>query len=186
MRKINAILGPLMIILLAVHGIWGAFQLSGLVPGGSVVRKVLSYIMIAAVAVHILIGIKLTADTLIALKNSGESYFKNNLEFWVRRISGFALILFIICHMIVFMGVNGEVFRLQTFGGLQLAAHILLTVTLIIHLVFNIRPLFIALGIADRRFITDAAIILTILLALCAVGFIVYYLRWNVLWRYGS
>ena len=58
MRKINAILGPLMIILLAVHGIWGAFQLSGIVPGGSVVRKVLSYIMIAAVAAHILIGIK--------------------------------------------------------------------------------------------------------------------------------
>lgn len=183
MRKINAILGPLMIILLAIHGIWGAFQLSGIVPGGSVIRKVLSYVMVAAVVLHILIGIKLTADTLIYLKRSGASYFKDNLEFWVRRISGLALILFIIWHMIVFMSSSGEIFRLQTFGGLQLAAHIMLVIALVIHLSFNIKPLFVALGIADRRFVKDVCVILAIILALCATGFIIYYLRWNVLWR---
>lgn len=186
MRKINAILGPLMIILLLIHGIWGSFQLLGIVPGGSMVRKVLSYIMIAAVAAHIIIGIKLTVDTFIALHRSGASYFKDNLEFWVRRISGLALILFIIYHMIIFMGSSGDIFRLHTFGGLQLAAHILLVIALIIHLIFNIKPLFVALGIANREYIKDAAIILTIILALCAAGFIIYYLRWNILWTYGG
>ena len=186
MRKINAILGPLMIILLVIHGIWGTFQLSGIIPGGSIVRKVLSYIMVAAVVCHIIIGIKLTVDTLIAIKRSGASYFKDNLEFWVRRISGLALILFIIYHMLVFMGKNGEVFRLNSFGGVQLAAHILLVIALTIHLIFNIRPLFIALGITNREYIKDIAIILTVILVVCAVGFFIYYLRWNVFWSYGG
>lgn len=175
-----------MIILLIIHAVWGAFQLSGIVPGGNIIRKVLSYILVAAVAVHVVIGIKLTIDTLVEIHRSGASYFRNNLEFWVRRISGLALILFIIYHIIIFTGESGDVFRLQTFGGLQLAAHIMLTVALIIHLVFNIKPLFVALGIADRKFIKDIAIILTIVLTLCAVGFIIYYLRWNVLWKYGG
>lgn len=186
MRKINAILGPLMIILLVIHGVWGSFQLSGIIPGGNIIRRILSYILVAAVVLHMVIGIKLTADTLISLKHAKASYFKNNLEFWIRRFSGLALILFIIWHMIIFAGGSGEIFRLQLFGGLQLFAHILLVVALIIHLLFNIKPLFIALGIADRRFVKDVMIILTILLVLFAVAFIIYYLRWNVLWGYGG
>ena len=42
MRKINAILGPALIVLLLIHMISGAFQLYGLIPGGSTVRTVLS------------------------------------------------------------------------------------------------------------------------------------------------
>lgn len=186
MRKLNSIIGPAMIILLIIHGLWGAFQLSGVVPGGSAVRKILSYILVALVVLHIIIGIKLTLDTLIALKKSGASYFKNNLEFWIRRFSGLALILFICYHIFVFMSTSGEVFRLHVFGGVQLAAHILLTISLIIHLAFNIRPQFIAFGVTNKKYVKDVVIILSIILAACAIGFIVYYLRWNILWRYGS
>ena len=186
MRKINAVLGPLMIILLVIHGVWGAFQLSGLIPGGSLIRAILSYILIATVAVHILIGIKLTADTLIACRRSGASYFKDNMEFWIRRISGLAMILFIIYHMCVFLGISDEVFRLRHFNGISLAASILLIISLIIHLAFNIKPLFIALGIADRKYVKDVVIVLSIVLAFCAAGFIIYYFRWNIFWKYGG
>lgn len=186
MRKLNAVLGPLIIILLCIHGIWGAFQLSGIVPGGSTIKTVLSYVMVAAVALHILIGIKLTVDTLVAARRSGAFYFKNNQEFWIRRISGLAVILFIIYHMAVFMGGNEDIFRLRRFDGVSLAAHILLAVSLIIHLAFNVKPLFIALGIADRKYVKDVIIILAIILAFCAAGFIFYYFRWNILWKYGG
>ena len=186
MRKINAVLGPLMIILLIVHGVWGAFQLSGIVPGGSLIRAILAFILVTAVAIHTVIGIKLTADTLTSIRRSGASYFKNNVEFWIRRISGFALILFIIYHLCVFMGLDDEIFRLRHFDGVSLAAHILLAVSLIIHLMFNIKPLCIALGIANRKYVKDVIIILSIVLAICAVGFIIYYLRWNILWKYGG
>ena len=56
MRKINAILGPAMIILLLIHMISGAFQLFSLIPGGNVIRTVLSYLMLALVAAHTVIG----------------------------------------------------------------------------------------------------------------------------------
>ena len=88
--------------------------------------------------------------------------------------------------MLIFMGKQGEAFRLTAFGGVQLAASILLVITLIVHLVVNIKPLFIALGVADRRFIKDLMIVLAIVLLACAVGFVIYFLRWNVLWRYGG
>ena len=186
MRKLNSIIGPAIIILLLIHGIWGAFQLTSIVPGGSTVRQVLSHVMVTLVIVHIIIGIKLTIDTLLAIRRSGASYWKGNELFWIRRVSGLALIVLIVYHMLVFMTSSGEIFRLNTFGGLQLAGHILLVIALIVHLAANIRPLCIALGIADRRYVRDVMIILSILLAVCAAAFVFYYLRWNFLWRYGG
>jgi len=186
MRKINAVLGPLMIILLLIHGIWGAFQLASIVPGGSVIRRILSYVMVAAVACHIVLGIVLTAQTFKAIRRSGASYFRGNEEFWLSRISGLALLIFIIYHMCVFITPAGEIFRLNSFGGLQLAGHILLVVSLFLHLSVNIRPLFIALGIGSRKYIRDIIIILSVIMLVFAAGFIVYYLRWTYFWRYGG
>ena len=186
MRKVNSIVGPVIIILFLIHAISGAFQLFGIIPGGETVREVLSYIMVAAVALHMFIGIKLTFDTMLSCKKSGRSYFKGNELFWIRRISGFALILFIIYHMCVFMSTDGEVFRLNNFGALQLTAHILLTLVMVLHLLMNIKPLFMALGIANRKYLIDVIIILAAVLLLCAAGFIVYYCRWNISWRYGG
>ena len=186
MRKLNSILGPLLIVLLLIHGIWGAFQLASIVPGGSLIRKILSYVMVAALAIHVVIGIKLTADTLIAIRRSGASYWKGNELFWISRISGFTLIVLIIYHMFIFITPAGEVFRLNTFGGLQLAGHLLLVAALFIHLAVNIKPLCIALGISGRKFVRDIVIILSIVLLVFAAAFVFYYLRWNVVWRYGG
>lgn len=186
MRKINAILGPVMIILLLIHGIWGAFQLASIVPGGSMIRKVLSYVMVAAVAAHIVIGVCLTIQTLKAIKRSGAAYFKGNESFWLSRASGLALLLFIIYHMFVFITPGGEVFRLNMFGVVQLAGHILLVLALLIHLSVNIKPLFIALGIGSRKYVRDIMIILSVIMLAFAAAFIIYYLRWTFVWRYGG
>ena len=186
MRKINAILGPIMIILLLIHGIWGSLQLTSLTPGGAVLRSILSWIMVAAVALHIIIGIRLTVDTLIAIKKSGAAYFKGNEQFWIARISGLALLIFIIYHMCVFITPGGEIFRLNAFTGVQLAGHILLVLSLILHLAVNIKPLCIALGITSRKYGKDIVIILSVLLLVCAGAFIFYFLRWTVFWKYGG
>ena len=186
MRRINAILGPVMIILLLIHAITGAFQLASVIPGGSVIRSILSWMLAAFVLVHAVIGIWLTVQTLHTLKKAGRSYFRENGTFWLARISGFALLLFITYHILIFTGSAGEIFRLHSFGGLQLAAHILLIISLILHLVTNIKPLFIALGIGNRTYLRDIMIVLSILMLVSAAAFIYYYLRWNVLWRYGG
>lgn len=186
MRKLNAILGPIMIVLLLIHGIWGSFQLASIVPGGSVIRKILSYIMIACVCGHIFIGIKLTADTLTSIKKSGAAYFKGNETFWLSRISGAALLIFIIYHMCIFMISEGEVFRLNTFSGIQLAGHIMLVLSLLIHLAVNIKPLCIALGITGRKYVRDIVIVLSIMMLVFAAAFVIYFLRWTVMWKLGG
>ena len=185
MRKINAILGPLMIILLLIHVVSGGMQLWGMIPGGSVIRSILSWALLTVVAVHAFIGIKLTIDTIIACKRAGTSCFRNNEVFWTGRISGAALIILIVYHVLFFSGSGGDTVRLEGFYAFQLAAHILLALALIIHLCVNIKPLFIALGIANRKFVRDIMIVLAIVVLACATGFIVYYLRCNVFWRYG-
>ena len=74
MRFVNAITAALSMLLFLIHLIWGALSLAGLVKGGSKVFHVLSVLMLLLVAVHVIIGIKLTADTLIASKRAGVSY----------------------------------------------------------------------------------------------------------------
>lgn len=184
MRKLNAVLGPVMIVLLLIHVISGVFQLASIIPGGSLIRQILSMVLITAVTVHALIGVILTISTLRSIHKAGGAYLKNNESFWISRISGFVMLVLIIYHVMVFSGESGEVFRLQSFGWIQLAAHILLVLALAIHLVVNIRPLFISLGIENRKFIKDIMFVLVIIMLLCALGFIYYYLRWNILWRY--
>ena len=184
MRKINAIIGPLLIVLLLIHGISGAMQLWGIIPGGSVIRRILSVVMAVLVGIHAVIGIKLTIDTLIACKKAGVSYWRNNERFWLSRISGFAMLFLIVYHVLIFSGTSGEAFRLHAFQGIQLAAHILLVVALAVHLITNIKPLFIALGLENRKFIIDIMIVVSLIMLVFAAAFIVYYLRWNVTWKY--
>ena len=185
MRKINAFVSALILLLFLIHGITGAFQLTGIMQGGSGVRTVLSWVMTGLVLIHVVIGIVLTVQTLRSLKRSGASYFRENTEFWIRRISGFAMMLLIIFHVIVFTGESGEAFRLTAFGWLQLAAHFLLLLAILVHISVNIKPLLISFGIGGGRiYIKDILLVLSVILAVCAAAFIIYYIRWNIAWRY--
>ena len=180
MRFVNAITAALSMLLFLIHLIWGALSLAGLVKGGSKVFHVLSVLMLLLVAVHVIIGIKLTADTLIASKRAGVSYVRANALFWTRRISGLALLVFMLLHVLTFMGrnVNG-VYLLNDFGRFQLAVQILMVAALLLHLICNITHLRIALGIEDKAGIrTDIMMVLAVLLFIAAAAFVVYYLRW--------
>ncbi|MBR1739477.1 MAG: pilus assembly protein PilX [Ruminococcus sp.] len=181
MRKFNAFLSMGIVLLFLVHAVSGGFILMGLISGGNGFLSALSWTMVGLIVLHAIVGVKLTADTLIALKKAGTSYFKDNRLFWTRRISGFAVMLFILFHVLIFIGKNDGAYRLTLFGGAQLVTQILLVLSLAIHLVTNIRPLMTALGIrSGREFIVDAAFVLSVILLFTGAGFVVYYLRWNV------
>jgi hypothetical protein len=84
----------------------------------------------------------------------------------------------------VFMQTGTGFFRLGYFGVPQLTGQILMLLALAIHLLSNIKPVAVALGIyGGKGYVRDILLILAIVLAVCAVAFVVYYLRWNVLWR---
>jgi succinate dehydrogenase hydrophobic anchor subunit len=184
MRKVNAIISMGIIVLFLVHGIAGSFQMMGIISGGSTFLAILTWCMVAMISVHTVIGIILTIHTLCISKKTGVSYIKENSLFWIRRISGFVLILLVSIHLAVFMQTGENVFRLNYFGISELAGQILMLATLAVHLLCNIKPLSIALGLyGESEYIRDILLILSAVLVFCAVAFSIYYLRWNVLWR---
>lgn len=181
MRKINAVLSMGILALFLVHAIMGGFQLAGIVPGGRLIMKVLAWIMVGLIGLHTAIGIKLTCDTLRAQKKAGAAYFRENKLFWLRRVSGAAIMLFIVFHILIFLGSNDGAYRLNLFGGAQLASQIVLVLSIAVHVITNISPLMLALGARGyREFALDIMLVLAVLLTFMGAAFVIYYLRWNV------
>ena len=180
MRKANSIAAAAVMILFVFHLIWGAMELFGMIKGGSTFFRIMTYTLIGFVALHTVFGIVLTADTVRAMRRAGVSYYKENRLFWIRRISGFALMAFIIVHVILFHGQNsGGIYYLTLFGIPELVSQILMVAALLIHIAANIRPMRIAFGFSDKWNIrTDIALVLSILLLLAGIAFIIYFLRW--------
>ncbi|MBR1851759.1 MAG: pilus assembly protein PilX [Lachnospiraceae bacterium] len=184
MRKANAVISMAILVLLVIHAVAGGFQLMGVLSGGNQVLAVLSWIMTGLIALHIIIGVKLTIDTVRAIRKSGVSYPRENRIFWARRISGFAVMLFVFCHIAIFLGPSGEVYRLTVFEEGQLATQILLVLSIAVHVLTNIKPLLISFGIKGFRvYVKDVLFILAIVMLFGGIAMVVYYLRWNVLWR---
>ena len=122
MRKLNSILGASLIVLLLIHMVTGALQLTGLMSGGAWIRSVLSFIMMTIVIVHAIIGVILTVRTIKDSKGGGERYFKQNKRFWLSRISGLAMMILILYHVLIFSGKSGDTFRLNMFGNTEHSA----------------------------------------------------------------
>ena len=177
MRKWNAILSLTALILLLVHGILGSFQLIG---PGSVINR-LPWIALDLITIHAVLGIKYTVDSLRAWKKSGAGYFRENRIFWARRISGFAVFFFLFFHTTAFGTEADGVYRLQWFTQAKLVLQLLLVASVAVHIITNIRPLMISLGVkGGKKWLGDILFILSVLLLFMAAAFVIYYLRWNV------
>lgn len=185
MRKINTAVTIIIMILFLVHAIAGIFQLTDISPGGAAWLSIVSWALVVAIAAHIVMATVLTVQTLKGAKKAGKFYAKENRLFLTRRVSGFAVLIFIVCHVVIFMGKSGGgVFRLHNFGAAELTLAILLVITLALHVITNINPLFISFGIrGGKLYVRDVFYILAIILLLAAIAFLIYYLRWNVYWR---
>lgn len=181
MRKFNAVLSMSILALFLIHAIAGSFQLAGIASGGSGIMSDAAWIMLGLIIIHVIIGCKLTADTLKACKKSGTSYYKENKLFWLRRSSGFAIMLFILFHVLIFLGKDENgVFRLSYFGILHLISQILLVISIAVHVLTNIKPLMISIGTKSyAKILIDILFILSVILILSGIGFVIYYLRWN-------
>ena len=182
MRRANAIISALIIVCFIIHMIWGGFILLGILSGGSPVLSCVTIAMEILLLIHIIIGIKLTADSVRASRRAGVFYLKENRLFLIRRISGFALLVFVMIHIIIFEGSDtAGGYRLNVFGVPQLISQILMVLSLIVHLVANITPLRIGLGIKDGKNLrTDIMLALTALLFLAGIAFVIYFIRWQV------
>lgn len=184
MRKVNAWISLSIIVLFLIHAIAGGYQMAGILAGGNQVLTVLAWILVALIGIHIVIGTILTAESIRTSRKSGKFYPKENAAFLLRRISGFAILVFMVAHIVIFYGNHTDGYRLNLFEGTQLILSIGLVVSLAVHLLCNIRPMFISFGINQKKRRTDLIIILAVVLIFCAVMFAVYYYRWNIGWKW--
>ncbi|MBP3870584.1 MAG: hypothetical protein J6E46_06385 [Faecalicoccus sp.] len=181
MRRLNVYLTHGILVLFFIHAIAGLFQVTGLMNGGNQILGILAYIMLGCIGLHVIISSIFTMQTLFAIKKSGVSYFKENRLFWARRISGFALMIGIIAHLLIFIN-SGAVVRLHYFGIVELCLHIFLLLCIAVHVLTNIGPAMIGLGAESlKQYSVDILMIISIILMMMAVGFVVYYLRWNTI-----
>ena len=177
MRKINAVITPVILILFILHGVSGVFNLTGF---GNSLTRIIAWPMAGLIGVHMVFGIILTAQTLSAQKKAGVSYPKENRLFWARRISGFLIMILIGFHVYAFTGVSADHFRLTEFTPVLLGCQILLVITIAVHVISNVKPMLISLGVPKLKpRAGDIIFWVTILLCAMAAAFIFYYFRWG-------
>lgn len=185
LRRVNAWVSVAIIVLFLIHGIAGGYQMAGILAGGNQVLTVLAWLLVALVCVHVAIGTVLTVRSVRASKSGRKAYAGENAAFIVRRVSGFCILVFLVAHVVVFYGdYSSGAYRLNLFAGPELWLSLGLVISLAVHLLCNIRPLFIGLGLDQRARRRDLVIILAVILAFCAAMFVLYYYRWNVGWQW--
>ena len=160
MRKWNALISVLILALFIVHAVSGTYQMAGILPGGSSFRKMLAFVMLVLLILHALIGTILGIETVKAMRKS------------------------ILVHLLIFYVKDSPKFVLHDFGVQQLTVSILLVACLVVHLVFGIRQLLISLGIRSfSEILADVLFVVSVVLLLSAIGFLIYFYRWNLAWR---
>ena len=177
LRKINLVVTILMMVALLAHMILGGLELAGI---GGIPVSWLSRGLVVLVAIHAVIGIILTVESVIAMKKAGTAYFKENKLFWLRRISGLVIIVALVFHLIIFMSRSGDSYRLQAFTVGYLVTQIILVLSIAVHVISNVKPTLIAFGITDlKKFSVDILLIISLALLLALIAFVIYYFRWN-------
>lgn len=177
MRKANAILTAVIMVLLLLHGVLGSLSLIG---AGETTLRVLSWITLGLVGVHMILGIILTAQSVKVWHKTGAPYFKQNHLFWARRISGLAIMILIAFHVTAFGGMNQGAFRLSYFGTFKLITEILLAVAILFHIITNVKPMLISFGIKKLKpKASDILFVVSILFVFFVAAYIIYFIRWN-------
>lgn len=177
MRKLNMFLVVGMLVTFLAHAVMGALQLSG---ANTNTLKPLAWVCVGLMTAHIVVSAGLTIQTLYACKKSGTGYFRNNLMFWAKRITGLAIVIPLVMHLMIFHSESGDAFRLQVFTSGRMISQILFVAAIALHVLLNIKPLLTGFGVKENRaFSGDIIFVLSVVLLLLAAAFVVYYLRWT-------
>ena len=176
MRRLNLFLVAGMLLSFLAHGITGSLGMSG---ANIAVSEVLSYITLAFTCAHVLVTLVLTGETLYVRHRAKAGYLRGNGMFWARRISGLAIVVPLVMHLVIFSPKNEGAYRLTAFTRGRMISQILLVLAVALHAFLNIRPVLIALGIRQKKAVSvDVFIILAVLLLLFGAAFFIYYMRW--------
>lgn len=176
LRRINIFVVIGIVLSFLFHSISGSIRLFG---AEGISPKLSARLCLTFAAVHVIITAILTVKTLMTIRKSGRGYFRENIIFWTRRISGFALLIPLVMHLLIFRGTGDDAYRLVFFHSGRLVSQILLAACLALHIIMNIRPMLIGMGAKQRGLLSaDICFVLSVVLLLCCCAFCAYFLRW--------
>ena len=179
-RQLNAIVTVAIFVLFCIHAVVNTLLLADIIT--MPVNKVITWAMAVLVCVHVVVGIVVTVETFRAQREAGASYPGLNKRFWAVRISGVAIVAFIVIHVLLLGPQPAGSPFLHPFHGAELAVSLLLVASLAVHVFCNAVPLMVSLGVcSDRGRAIDFCIVAGVILVISAVGFVLYYLRWMVM-----
>lgn len=171
MQKFHPILAWLLLLLLIVHLVMGSVTL--LTPV-FLINKPFVTVFFVLVCLHAVISL---ARMLRKGWARGRfSYPKENWIYWVRVLSGLAIVVLALIHTTLWVVHTPFGVVLRDFGGPSLLAQLLFVAALAVHILLNIRPLLLdsAVDPAGRasRWMRGITVILT---ALAAVAALLYF-----------
>lgn len=178
MKRLNHFLATAALILFAVHALAGVAILTGLyyVP-----LKWLSYVLFAVVIAHAGVSIALSLQAFRAGARSGKWYVGENAVFWIKRISGFAMLFMIFFHMNTYTYTSGDFFELKQFTLLRLISQLVFAAVVFLHIFISIKGYLINKGVTKiRQGTLTLCLAFAILLLLVIVSYVVYFWAWNV------
>lgn len=174
LRQINHILTIVLMILLGIHVVVGIFLLSDI--SFLILEEIARYEFIL-VTLHAFIGGYLT------LKNhpfsSKKYYIKDNKQYWMRRITGVFILLLSFLHIGMFVSYDeNEVPSMNKLTSFNLLLNLLFLIVILIHIVMNIKPMLISLGVKNySKVVTIIQSITWTLTILALISSVIYYLR---------
>lgn len=177
MRKINAILTAVIMLIFVFHAVTGSLNMMNIAP---IITRIEAYIMLGLICVHAVISVILSVKSIKVWKSTGAPYFRENINFWTRRLSGLVIMILIAFHTTAFRSASHTAVTLPYFGAFRLVCQLLLVLSIAVHVITNVKPMLIAFGIKRLKpRAGDILFFLSVVLLVAATAFIIYFIRWN-------
>ena len=176
MKKFNSVISLLLIIAVLAHGVLASLLMMGWVGN---TMPIPAFISLGLLLIHIVLSCILSTKTIKDAVKSGDKYEIQNKMFIIRRVSGVLMMVFVIAHLVFYFGPQVENFKDTAMSVPQLVLLILLLISLIVHIVTNIRPLMVSLGVTSP---TGVRVVLGLLIACALIAMamagVAFFLKW--------
>ena len=177
MRKWNNILARVIIMLFLLHALMGSLMLLGL---SNISFKPLSWLLLAAVIVHGVLGSLATVQAVKGGKESGKWYLRQNAAYWTKRFSGLTILILLCFHISAYTTAIGDVFFLKEFTAGRMIAQLLLILAIFIHLAVSVKSMLIAKGVVKFEERTaDWMLVLSLMMLFFTAAVVIYFIQWQ-------
>ncbi len=178
MRKWNGRLARLIIALLLLHAMVGSFALLGL---STVYIKPLAYLLAAAVMAHAVLGGISTVSALKSGARGARWHLKVNSVFWIKRVTGVAILLMAFYHFGVYTGTENGEFVLKEFTAFKMLTQIIFVLVIFIHIFVSVKGMLVAGGVVKfKERMWDWILVLSVFMLFFCIAIVGYFITWKV------